>query len=151
MLNKILISLLVFIILFVGTTTVAVKNRPAPKTIVTAQGYSETDNTVYSAYKKIGKLRAVTASDQKDKRGTTIIIHPYFSYAAGDTEFYEELVRKNPEIKAIITNYFSSYTKNQLTAMGETTIKNDLLQKINQQLVLNKIQNIYFSEFTYLE
>ena len=68
-----------------------------------------------------------------------------------DTEFYEELSRKNPEIKNIIIDYFKAYTKNQLIAMGEITIKNDLLQKINEQLVLNKIQNIYFSEFTYLE
>ena len=54
MLNKILVAVLLFLMLFVGITTVAVKKRPPQKTIVTAQGYSETDNTVYSAYKKIG-------------------------------------------------------------------------------------------------
>lgn len=151
MLNKILIAILSFILVFVGITTIAVKNRPPQKTIVTAQGYSEAENTVYSAYRKIGKIRTSTAGDQKNKRGTIIIIQPYFSYPAEDTEFYEELARKNPEIKSIIINYFKAYTKNQLTAMGEITIKNDLLQKINEQLVLNKIQNIYFSEFTYLE
>ena len=95
MLNKILVAVLLFLMLFVGITTVAVKKRPPQKTIVTAQGYSETDNTVYSAYKKIGKLRTVTASDQKNKRGVTIIIQPYFAYTAEDTEFYEELSRKN--------------------------------------------------------
>ena len=85
-----------------------------------------------SAYKKIGKLRTVTASDQKNKRGVTIIIQPYFAYTAEDTEFYEELSRKNPEIKNIIIDYTNLFKidNNNLTK-EVVSIKYSNINKIN--------------------
>ena len=103
-----------------------------------------------SAFTELGQLRTSTAPDEHDKRAV-VIITPWLEYAGEDAAFYEELSNKLRSIRAIITNYFIDYTKDQLFSQGEPTVKQALLARINEQLVLGTITAIYFNDYQFLE
>ncbi len=152
-LNGILTIILCFLALIIALTTLAVpgiKKRRSTNLVRQAQSMAR-GTEPSAAYRGIGRLRAVTAAAKQEQSGTTLIISPYFSYTAGDTEFFEELSRKNTAIKGVIMQYVALRTKAELTARGENGIKEDLRGLINDMLVLNKIQDVYFEEFNYLE
>ena len=90
-----------------------------------------------------------------DKNGenvvTPIVITPWFSYEESNTELYEELSRKRILITGIISSYFSSRTEKELLSTAEEKIKAELLEEINAQLSLGKINAIYFSDYIYLK
>ncbi len=102
------------------------------------------------AFTKIGQLRSSTAPDENDRRAV-VVISPWLSYAGDDAAFYEELDTKLRAIKAIITGYFVDYTVDQLLSQGEALVKADLLTRINDQLVLGKVTEIYFNEYQFLD
>lgn len=102
-----------------------------------------------SAFTELGRLRTATAPDENERR-TVIIITPWLEYTSDDAAFYEELSNKLRSIRAIITAYFSGYTKEQLLAQGEQTVKQQLLARINEQLVLGSITALYFNEYQFL-
>lgn len=106
-----------------------------------------------AAYTGLGKIRTSSKpeTDEETDYGTLIVVSPWFSYPKDDTEFFEELSRKRVLITGIITNYFTSKTKSQLEAIPEETIKADLLIEINGQLSLGKINQIYFTDYTFIE
>lgn len=149
-LNKILVTIIIFIGIIIAGTTLAVVTRPAPVTIVKAQTQVPQEEKL-SSYKGLGKMRIVTEADKKTGKVSTVVTSAILSYTKDDQDFYEELSRKNPEIKSIFTTYFSSKTKTQLQEKGENRIKNELLSEINKNLVLNKVQDIYFEDFIFIE
>ena len=97
----------------------------------------------FEIYKKLGKIR--TAS----KDGIPIVISVYFPFEKADTEFYEEISVKNESIKSVISSYFPEYSLEELKRNGENVVKADLLKNINEKLVLNKIDEIYFEEYIF--
>lgn len=104
-------------------------------------------NSKIAAYTGLGRIRTVTNGEN----GTPIVITPWLSYPEGDTVFFEELSRKRLLIIGIFSNYFSSYTQNELLAKTEEKIKEDLLNQINEQLTLGKISNIYFTDYIFIQ
>ena len=96
-------------------------------------------------YKKLGKIRAVT------KDGIPLVVSPYFPFAKDDTEFYEEISVKNESIKSMISGFFVNYTLDELKSKGENFVKSELLKKINGNLVLNQIKEIYFEEYVFFD
>ena len=63
----------------------------------------------------------------------------------------EELYRKEKQFVSIIQEYYASRTKNQLRSIDEEKIKSDLKKSINENLVLGKINDIYFDEYLFFE
>lgn len=105
-----------------------------------------------AAYTGIGRIRVVTLPEEnEDKAGTPVVITPWFSYSEENIELYEELSKKRLLFIGIITNYFSEKTEKQLLTYTEEKIKADLLTEINNQLVLGKIENLFFTEFIFLD
>lgn len=150
-LEKILIGIAAFIFIIIMGTTAAVFSRPAKQiTIVKAQTQAPAEEKLAS-YKELGKMRAVTAPEKGAKNGTIVVISPLLAYTLDDNDFYEELARKNPQLKSIFINYFSSHTKSELKTKGEPAIKKELINQMNQILVLNKIQEIYLNDYIFLE
>lgn len=151
--NRILGIIIIFLAFMIISTTLIIGNQKKKgfQTVVTAIPGNETGSTAYSSYKGLGTLRTTTAPDKSDKNGTTVVLRPYLTYEAGDREFYEELSRKNQLLKSIFIKYFSSYTKNELKKKGETAIKQEILSKVNENLTLNKISEVYFEDLNYLE
>ena len=96
-------------------------------------------------YKKLGKIRTVT------RDGIPIVVSPYFPFEKDDTEFYEEISVKNESIKSMISGFFVNYTLDELKSKGENFVKLELLKKINSNLVLNQIKEIYFEEYVFFD
>lgn len=154
-LNKILLIIIYFLAVMIVTSTITIfamrrakpKKSPSPNRIEK----SSLGNEKLSSFTGIKRIRAVTAPDEKHADGVSLIITPWFSYTAGDTEFFEELSRKSPELRSVIVVYFHGRAYPELKKIGERKIKDQLLEEINSKLVLNRIKEIYFSEYVFFE
>ncbi len=158
--NRILIIILVaLVIIFVGGTAVALaknggelssryrRTDPSPKQVVNSSLKSK---QAVSAYTDLGQIRTVTKGED-GKSGTLLVVAPWFSYPSSDIQLSEELAQKEKQEKALIIGYFSSYTKAELMGMGEQQIKDGIKAKINEQLVMGQITNVYFDDYMFFE
>lgn len=99
-----------------------------------------------AVYSELGRLRGVTS----DSPTVPIVITPFFTYPASDTAFFEELVQKKRLIRSIMMEYFALHSKDELLEMGENKVKDELIARINGELVLGKIDVLYFNEYIFL-
>lgn len=133
------------------------KAAPGKKNSAPAQTVSQSGNSSvaesYASFTGLGRIRTATApsDEKKSSTGVPVVVSPWFSYKAGDVEFYEELSRKSGILKNIIKEYFSQQTEEMLRKKGEDRIKSELCAELNAQLTLNKIQALYFSEYIFLD
>ena len=106
-----------------------------------------------AAYTGLGTIRCITApqADNPEDAGTAVVITPWLSYPEDDTVFFEELARKRLIITGIFTSYFNACTKVELLSRTEDKIKQDLVEQINEQMSLGKIEGIYFTDYIFLE
>ena len=157
LLNKILISIVAFLIAVIALGTlfaVLNKKQQTPEKLisegkaVSLMAPSDSDEV---AYYELGTLRVSTASSDSEENGTIMVISPWLAYPAGDTVFYEELSRKNGSLRGIFMAYFSARTKNQLLSETEEKIEALLREEINADLALGKISDIYFTDYLFLE
>ena len=156
-LEKTFIVILAVITLFIVAVTLAAvytkkaspgaglrKNDPTPESL--SVSFKQLHK---SAFTRIGQLRTSTAPDENDRRAV-VIITPWLEYPGNDAAFYEELDSKLRSIRAIITNYFINYTYPEILKKGELTVKQELTDEINGQLVLGAISAIYFNDYQFL-
>jgi len=106
---------------------------------------SGADNYDFAVFDGIGTLRLSTC----DEEPVPIVLSVYFYYPTDDSLYYEELSTKTRSLKAIITSYFAGQTKEQLQKRGESTIKAQLKNLLNKELVLGKIDALYFGEYLF--
>lgn len=104
-----------------------------------------------NAFKELGSIRALTKPEEDVATGVNLVVTPWFSYEESDSSFTEELSHKKQAFKTVILNYFASYTKKQLYSKGEKSVKYELLELINQNLVMGKIQAVYFDDYIFLD
>ncbi len=120
-----------------------------------ARNLNEPVNSDLVAYYEIGKIRVITEPDasgkKSDKNGTPMVISPWLAYPQEDSVFFEELARKRGVIRGIFSDYFSTHTKNQLLSETETKSVENLIERINSQLSLGKISDIYFTDYLFLD
>ena len=95
------------------------------------------------------KTAQAEAKVEEDKKKSTLIVSPWLEYKE-DRTFYEEMDRKHGQIKSIISEFFSARTMDELQAMGDETMKMELTGKINEILVMGKIDKILFNDFQFL-
>lgn len=154
-LYAIIIGLL--IVLIIGTITGLANKRNSEPEVLLQQGkavnLSKPANTDIVSYYEIGNIRIVTPSEEpeNEKEGCVLVVNPWLSYAEGDTVFYEEIARKRGVIKGICTTYFSERSKNHLLSITEKKVEQELIELINAQLSLGKIQDLYFTDYIFLE
>lgn len=105
-----------------------------------------------AAFTGINTLRILTLPEEGNEKdnGASLVVKPWFSYPEDNTEFYEELSKKRNLMTGIITSYFSTKTKSQLMMISEDDIKLQLLNEINGQMTLGQIQDIYFTDYLFL-
>ena len=165
-LNNVLYSIIIalVIVLIIGTITGLIKKNESPSDEVLLQqgkaiNLSAPANTDFVAYYEIGSIRIVTTKNsnnevnsQNDLENTCVlVVNPWVSYAEGDTVFYEEIARKRGVIKGICTTYFSERSKEYLLSITETKVEQELMELINAHLSLGKIQDLYFTDYIFLE
>ena len=154
-LYAIIIGLL--IVLIIGTITGLANKRNSEPEVLLQQGkavnLSKPANTDIVSYYEIGKIRIVTPSEEpeNEQEGCVLVVNPWLSYAEGDTVFYEEIARKRGVIKGICTTYFSERSKEHLLSITEKKVEQELIELINAQLSLGKVQDVYFTDYIFLE
>lgn len=121
---------------------------PSPEKVI---NLSKKKSSKLAAYNSIGQMRPVTKPEGSGDSGTLLIVSPWFSYPEGDIQLFEEIAQKDRLIKTIISNYFMSYTKSDLISKGEKKIKEELREQINNQLVLGKINSVYFDQYIFFD
>ena len=157
-LNKVLLYIiagLVFIII-VGSIfgLISKKKNNSPEVLMSEgklENLVEPIDTDEVAYYELGRMRIIPKLDKEDEIQTVMVISPWLSYPAGDTVLYEEIARKSGVIKGCFITYFSSLTKNEILSLTEEKIINELIVEINSLLSLGKINNIYYTDYLFLE
>ncbi len=99
-------------------------------------------------YNLIGKMW-IQLKTEKDKPNATLIVSPWLEYKE-DRTFYEEMDRKHGEIKSIITKFFASMTMEEIQTKNEDLLKRELIGRINEILVMGKIDRILFNDLQFL-
>lgn len=124
------------------------KADPSPQKVINMS--ARKDGKV-AAYTSLGELRAVSKAPEGQSTGAIIVVTPWFAYSDGDSVLFEELSDKNRKCKSLILEYFSTHTAKELHSLGEKKVKEDLLSLINNELVLGKIEAVYFDTYVFLE
>jgi len=156
MLNKILLSLigLIFIGVIAGTAIALFKKNAKPgeglekiydRPIDASKGKYGKD----VQYNLIGKMW-IPLKTEKNENAVTLIVSPWFEYKE-DRAFYEEMDRKHANLKKITFNYFSSMSMKEIKSRDEKLIKEELVRRINEILILGKIDKVLFNDFQFLE
>ncbi len=155
-----IIALLVLVILF-GTIIGFASKKAAPgknlrdadpePTTKEIENLNKHSDSKIAAYTGLGTIRCLTAPQDEEDIGTSVVITPWLSYPEDDTVFFEELARKRLLITSVFTTYFSTHTKTELLSTTEDKIKAELADSINAQMSLGKISGIYFTDYIFLE
>ena len=164
-LDKIL-SIMVIILLitiFAGTVFALLKNKKSfqkQKQLISqgkAVSLMAPKNDNQFSYFNLGSLRVLTKPENdslqetEQNMGTVLLVTPWISYPSDDTIFFEEISRKKTVISGIIQDYFSDYSKLELLTQTEVKIEENLIKEINNHLSLGKIQQIYFTDYIFLD
>jgi len=105
------------------------------------------EENVVMVFKDWGKIRTFT----RDENPIPVIILPVIEYDRDNQPLHEEFCQKQPAIKKIITEYFTEKTENELKHSGETTVKREIIERINAVLSMGKISSLYFEEYLLLD
>ncbi len=164
-LDKILsiIVIILLITIFAGTVFALLKNKKSfqkQKQLISqgkAVSLMAPKNDNQFSYFNLGSLRVLTKPENdslqetEQNMGTVLLVTPWISYPSDDTIFFEEISRKKTVIAGIIQDYFSNHSKQELLSQTEVTIEENLLLEINNHLSLGKIQQIYFTDYIFLD
>ena len=164
-LDKILsiIVIILLITIFAGTVFALLKNKKSfqkQKQLISqgkAVSLMAPKNDNQFSYFNLGSLRVLTKSENdslqetEQNMGTVLLVTPWLSYPSDDTIFFEEISRKKTVIAGIIQDYFSDYSKLELLTQTEVKIEENLIKEINNHLSLGKIQQIYFTDYIFLD
>ena len=82
---------------------------------------------------------------------STLILTIAFPYSADDAAFAEELAAKIGDFRAIASGYFSALPEERVIQFDEETAKQELLRRLNEDLRLGRISELYFSDFMIID
>lgn len=163
-LDKILsiIVIILLITIFAGTVFALLKNKKSfqkQKQLISqgkAVSLMAPKNDNQFSYFNLGSLRVLTKPEndslqETQNMGTVLLVTPWISYPSDDTIFFEEISRKKTVIAGIIQDYFSNHSKQELLSQTEVTIEENLLLEINNHLSLGTINQIYFTDYIFLD
>ena len=157
-----ILIILLLITILMGTFITIYKNKKSIKQQkqLISQGKAVSlmapKNDNQYSYFNLGSLRVLTKPEndslqETQNMETVLLVTPWISYPSDDTIFFEEISRKKTVIAGIIQDYFSNHSKQELLSQTEVTIEENLLLEINNHLSLGTINQIYFTDFIFLE
>lgn len=155
--EKVLLAIILGLVLviIVGTIVAKVHQKTQTPEVLISKGKAVSlmapADDAEIAYYELGTLRIVTRAEDDEELTSVLVISPWLAYPAGDTVFFEELVRKKGLIKGLFQAYFSARTKNQLLEETEVKIEENLKDQINAQFALGQISDIYLTDYIFLE
>jgi flagellar basal body-associated protein FliL len=115
--------------------------RPA-ETAVREMAVQTGETRVFSG---LGRLRIPLANS------STLILTIAFPYSAEDAAFAEELAAKIGDFRTIASGYFSALPVESVIQFNEDAAKQELLRRLNEDLRLGRISELYFSDFLIID
>ncbi|MCR4579389.1 MAG: hypothetical protein K5681_03480 [Treponema sp.] len=158
-LNKILLAIIIFLLLVIAGGTIIAKISPKksqdPHVLIAsgkAENLAKPADTSDVTYFELGTLRISTLNeDEENMMGVGMVLSPWLAYPAGDSIFYEELMRKKGLLRGIFLQYFSEKTKEEILSISEEATIEKLKTLVNNELSLGKTSDIYFTDYLFLE
>ena len=111
---------------------------------------SESKDDTLKVFAGLGRIRCSLKPEGDTDVRCPVVISPWFNYDKNDIQFYEELSKKAPLFKSLISSYFANGTKTHFQEIGEEQVKKEILSILNEHLVLGKIDELFFSEYIFL-
>ena len=111
---------------------------------------SESKDDTLKVFAGLGRIRCSLKPEGDTDVRCPVVISPWFNYDKNDIQFYEELSKKAPLFKSLISSYFANGTKTHFQKIGEEQVKKEILSILNEHLVLGKIDELFFSEYIFL-
>ena len=111
---------------------------------------SESKDDTLKVFAGLGRIRCSLKPEGDTDVRCPVVISPWFNYDKNDIQFYEELSKKAPLFKSLISSYFANRTKTHFQKIGEEQVKKEILSILNEHLVLGKIDELFFSEYIFL-
>lgn len=161
-LNMILVAVIIFLAIIILATSIFVFVKRCSlsggrKAVVSGNSsvapsisIDTSTKNIATATLSLGQSR-ILLKNANDEKPVLLVVSTYFEYDAKDFDFLEELLQKKSELKKVVETYFSQFSKDELHKKSDVAIKDDLVQKINENLTLNKITNLYFSEYLFVD
>jgi flagellar basal body-associated protein FliL len=115
------------------------KTRTKQSAIVEIQ---ESDIRIFSG---LGRLRISLVNS------SVLILSIAFPYQADDIPFTEELAAKLGDLKNIATDYFSSFSIDQINFLDEKIAKAEILKLYNANRRLGHIEALYFTDMIIID
>ena len=100
-----------------------------------------------AVYARVGTIRASTRGDPAAVVAVSIV----FPYPADDRAFKEELDVKASRLREVCTSFFSEKSAEELHPAFEGALKSGLRDRLNAQLSLGRIRELWFSDFAVVE
>lgn len=144
--NKFLSFILAFIIFFIIFISLLFLIIPQKKV---SEISATKDVNSLESFVGFSRMRS-PLKESTDGKNAVAVFNVWVEYERGDTHFYEELASKRDRLRVKMIEYFSERTQEELEALGEEEMKKELTSLLNAELMLNKIQHLYFSELIYL-
>ena len=154
--NKILsiILLALFAVLIFMTISafisVKIKSKKNLQNSKSSFEVSESKDDTLKVFAGLGRIRCSLKPEGDTDVRCPVVISPWFNYDKNDIQFYEELSKKAPLFKSLISSYFTNGTKTHFQEIGEEQVKKEILSILNEHLVLGKIDELFFSEYIFL-
>lgn len=151
-LSIILLALFALLLFMTITAFISVKTKSKKNLQNSKSSFevSESKNDTLKVFAGLGRIRCSLKPEGDTDVRCPVIISPWFNYDKNDIQFYEELSKKAPLFKSLISSYFANGTKTHFQKIGEEQVKKEILSILNEHLVLGKIDELFFSEYIFL-
>ncbi len=118
-----------------GTRSRSDRSDPGPRVEVPREGEA--------VYSRLGTIRASTRDDPP----AVVAVSIAFPYPAGDRAFKEELDDKATRLRETCTAFFAGKSAESLHPAFEGALKSELRDRLNAQLSLGRIRELWFGDF----
>jgi flagellar basal body-associated protein FliL len=149
--RTLIVVLGIFALVFVVGTTVSLAKKYGAEAkrsrAAASQPAWESPRAGTENYSKLGKLRLTV----KGKDPILVSVSPVLAIPKGDQAFREEIIAKTKRLRDVCKDYFSSLDVDDLNPSFEGKLKLGLRDRLNQELVLGKIYEIYFPDYQIFE
>lgn len=151
-LSIILLALFALLLFMTITAFISVKTKSKNNLQNSKSSFevSESKDDTLKVFAGLGRIRCSLKPEGDTDVRCPVIISPWFNYDKNDIQFYEELSKKAPLFKSLISSYFTNGTKTHFQEIGEEQVKKEILSILNEHLVLGKIDELFFSEYIFL-
>lgn len=113
----------------------AARSSPGPRIDVPREGEA--------VYSRLGTIRASTRDDPP----AVVAVSIAFPYPAGDRAFKEELDDKAARLREACAAFFAEKSAESLHPAFEGALKSELRDRLNAQLSLGRIRELWFGDF----